>query len=797
MAHIDEAYKTYLSLLDEFKQSKIDTEQDTRMKIIDRMLIDVLGWSRDDIATEPHVDSGYIDYLLSCNGRPKLIIEAKRESKVLIDTLNPKFSNYMLGGTALRSAYEGIQQARKYCYDSGVVYSALTTGSEWIGFQSVRTDGKNPMEGKAFVFPTFDVISDSFSIFYDLFSRNSIQNMIHQARYNSIDGSIQSVYEPLSAVVEKQRYDYVRKNKFAIDMERIFSEFFSSLSDESNREMLRDCFVETRESRETETNMKKIASSLISQIEMVSSEDGMELAEQIRYAVTSHKGEFVLIIGNKGAGKSTFIDRFFQVSLEKSLVKKCVVVRVDVADSNGDLTNIFQWLNERFLNNLLNQLYENGIPSYNDLQGVFFDIYQRWSKGPQLHLYETNKLGFKIKFGDYIQKLIEDQPQMYINALLDNVVKSRGLMPCIIFDNMDHFTQEYQERVFQYAQSIHRRVFSFIICPITDRTIWQLNKEGPFQTYPTKTFYLPIPPAKEILEKRLLFIRNKIEQDDGKGKYFLDKGIKLEISALKSFAACIEHVLINTDFSSRLIGHLTNYDIRRCLELSKQIVTSPHIKLEELVSSFISGESFNVSINDIRKAVYLGGYSVYNYESNSFIWNLLKIEPDKITTPLIKASILKYLLSTKTGPVGEDSYFHVEKIGEYFEMTGISKYITYYYANEMLKKGLVIPYDPAETVIYDEMPIRISYSGRLHLEFVVSDSVYISQMALVTGIREGSVVSSMRDVYRGSMVEWKAINNLFITYCIGQDKGFFTIPEDIAYDPQRSLRNELVARWIK
>ena len=130
-------------------QKKIETEQDARFQVIDRILIEVMGWQYADVRTEPHGSSGYVDYLLSRNDRNCLVIEAKRQKKILIDTQNPNLAYYKLGGPALKSANEGIEQARRYCVDHGVSYAALTTGFEWVFFAATRTDGIPPLEGTA------------------------------------------------------------------------------------------------------------------------------------------------------------------------------------------------------------------------------------------------------------------------------------------------------------------------------------------------------------------------------------------------------------------------------------------------------------------------------------------------------------------------------------------------------------------------------------------------------------------------------------------------------------------------
>ena len=77
--NIDQAKEKFNSLYTELTQSciKIETEQDARFQVIDRILTEVLGWQREEILTEPHTDSGYIDYLITSRGRSRLVVEAK------------------------------------------------------------------------------------------------------------------------------------------------------------------------------------------------------------------------------------------------------------------------------------------------------------------------------------------------------------------------------------------------------------------------------------------------------------------------------------------------------------------------------------------------------------------------------------------------------------------------------------------------------------------------------------------------------------------------------------------------
>ena len=81
--------------------------------------------------------------------------------------------------------------------------------------------------------------------------------------------------------------------------------------------------------------MIKITRNLINRVEVVDATRGTELLQHLRSAIETQRGEFVLIIGNKGAGKTTFIDRFFRLVLSAQLRQRCLLARIDVAELLG------------------------------------------------------------------------------------------------------------------------------------------------------------------------------------------------------------------------------------------------------------------------------------------------------------------------------------------------------------------------------------------------------------------------------------------------------------------------------
>ena len=108
------------------------------------------------------------------------------------------------------------------------------------------------------------------------------------------------------------------------------------------------------------------------------------------------------------------MERFFKSVLEASVRARCAVIKIDLSKSDGDIKTINAWLNQTVKANLLQLLYDDGMPSYDELQGLYWREYQSRMKGQFKHLYETDKVAFKNKFGEFIDTQISSDIYSYI-----------------------------------------------------------------------------------------------------------------------------------------------------------------------------------------------------------------------------------------------------------------------------------------------------------------------------------------------------------------------------------------------
>ena len=377
-------------------------ESDTRLKVLDRFLFEVLDWKHEAVFTEPATDSGYIDYLLTIGERRgALVIEAKRSGLLRPVVKGHEVMSVALSGPVVRPLLAGVKQALQYALENGVSVAAVADGNTWLFFKASRTDGKPPLQGKGILFPDITSVTTNFAKFAQLLDVNAIISRYHLAHLNEAEGVTVPDLEQQYYVLNPNDARMRQRDPLASDAALLFAQFFSRLSNEQDREMLRECFVETGESRKADFELEKIIQRVINTITTLELGKGGALQDELERTLASKRSETILVIGNKGAGKSTFIDRFFEQILPVRLREKCAVVRVDLEGYHGDPNGIIKWVTAQLRSGLEAVICASDPPAYDELQGIFFSEYQRWSLGSRKYLYETDKVTFKDEFGQH------------------------------------------------------------------------------------------------------------------------------------------------------------------------------------------------------------------------------------------------------------------------------------------------------------------------------------------------------------------------------------------------------------
>ncbi len=794
---IDDAKKNFDTIFnDKELLQTIITEADTRLKLIDDIIVKVLDWNKKQIFTEEYTeDGGYIDYLMKINSRNCFIIEAKKTSNELWDLCDKSLNSYNISGPALKKALKAIEQARNYAINKSVGNTVVTNGTTWIGFLGIRTDGVEWPEGKAIVFPNLESIENNFEKFYELFSKNGILSENLKIKIQSAEAGKGGIPPKVLKLPYSKKSILVPRSPLAHDIESVFNKFFDKITDEDDSEMLEKCFVESKESQSADATLRSISENLIADIDKIDTKTN-QLSKEIEETIETKSGRTVLIIGNKGSGKTTYIKRFFNIVLEPALKKKCLILNVDIGVSPGNL-NFPEWITSRLIEQIHKQLFRKnrGEPDFNDLKGIYNSDYYRFKTATFKCLYENDRYAFDIRFGEFLEKERENTFE-YLIKILQHVVSSRKRVPCIVFDNLDHHEKSVQDEVFQYAQAIRDKVLSFTLCPITDKTIWVHSKSGPMQSFVTTVLYLPAPPTKEIIQSRLEYMKNKIKEIEheekrncDQSKYFFKSGIKLNIKKLNKFVSHIQETFINTEFTAKIIGKLTNYSVRKCLLLSRSIMTSPVITPENLFSSTFSEKSV-ISLRNIEKAIIMDKCNIFDQGTNNYILNLFTSNPENYATPLLKLRILSFLKykNSLLKNTSNEVFISIDDVYNFFYSLGLNETCIKQCLQEFLEYGLIGCLDASVSDINCADRICLNPCGTEHFNFATHSNVYLFNMALRTPILVNDYFYQIQELTSDNYISFpKEVISAFVEYCIAEDQKYIQINTNDEYKHQLEL----------
>lgn len=784
MANINSSEENLKSLLEEIEGdlTSVVSEEDAKVKIVNRIFNECLGWSFSSFSCENNHDNGFSDYILKVGEEDALVVEAKRIGILGIESaVTDKYRTLKISGSVLKPSIDGIRQAHSYASEMCIPISVVTDGITWIVFKTWVKGGYK--EKEAFVFPSLEAIGNSFSVFYELLSYECFTNKTYNSLFDKVHNSRQYLTIPLASAIAPEEINILQKSPIAFDLEKIFNNFFTKLIGDENSEIMTECFVESNESRIADYSLEKITSSVLNTMPHDKNKVGNELTSliegNVQAEMPSDSDLSVFIVGPTGSGKTTYIERFFSKILPKPTRESCLTININCLDASGDENNTVGWITESITTFLEKELFSEGYPTYKDLQGMYWSQYKRMSLGYLKKIYHNDRAAFDLEFANFLKQEVRDNREGYLESLLQFTINNRKKLPIIIVDNTDEFTLDFKTKIFQLCNSYRRKVkLCMLIFPVTDKSAWSFSKTDIFTIHQSRSFFLPTPSPREVFRKRIDFLNKKLIAADftERKQYLSSKGIKIELKDISKFAQVLEDVFVENNFTAKTLGELTNYNIRSIMSLSRRIITSPVMRIEDLVTSYITTES--ISFAKFVDALLRGDYEAYKFNTGEDfgVISTFRVSSTKLHSPLLNLRILALLRVTKiSGRDVEERHLTVQSITQYFETLGVDSIDVETCLKELVSLRLLEPYDPSVSILSDSQKLAITYKGLAHYDLSTRNSVYFYQMAITTGISNPEVSNEIRSFYKSNKPFSEITScsrKLFSEYLIHEDKKY-------------------------
>lgn len=654
MKNIDEslqAFEDYKSNLQKYIDEDI-SESDTRSKLIDEVLIKVLGWSEFDIRREGHSESGYFDYKVSIPGFV-FLIEAKRQFKEFILPANHKRVSLKV---LLKDNNEVINQIRNYALDESIQYGVITNGYQYILCKLFNTDGKPWKDNTCLVFKS---IHDIDARFVDFFNNLSKTGIIANGGF-SFDLPINDISGKtiLSTLLEKDK-ELIR-NEFSGTLAPLIDQIFGEMfAEERNDDIdfIRSCFVENDETKKNKSEIERLfldeAPAFHNAIPIVNTKNLQKaIVNEIKGTnitiKNSNPPKPIVIIGSKGAGKSTFINHLFKHSNKSDDFEHQLIIYVDFRKYYEHLS---QFESEKVATRIIESIYEKYESMSLHSKAVLKRIYYKQIKHNDENIWEWdkqhNQADYNRKLSDFFAESLK-KPFDHLTLLSHYLIRERRKRLVIIIDNADQFNDKIQESLFLFSQSLTKSALCGTVISLREGYYRKWQNHPPFDAYEYNIYHITAPPYGEVLQKRLDYA---IQQIKTKPKhYLLDIGYGKPVQLTPEYVILLLESLKNSLFeienSSLLdfLKHTTTPNIREGLRLFKTFINSGHSKLTDYIERQRDRPKDQqphqlIPLHEFIKAIALQNRHYYNSES-SIIYNLF-IPPADSKDHFIKLYILK------------------------------------------------------------------------------------------------------------------------------------------------------------
>lgn len=772
------------------------SESDTRSKLLDYLLIDVLGWLEHDITREGHLDSGYFDYVIG-TATFKFIVEAKRN---LAEFKLPEKGRRFKIRTLQKGNEDIIQQARNYAIDKGVGFAVMSNGHQFIISQLVNFDGTDWRDNNAIVFRSIEDIDANFIDFYNLFSRSIVTEK------GRIFDSSSSETPQIIRNVLPHRDDVVIRNELSSSLVKVIDQVFRELmrGDETSKELLETCYVKNEDVKKYNSDLKAVFEdnppAFDARIAPVRNTDNTQ--EQIADQITNISGEPpspVILIGGKGVGKTTFLNYFFNVSLPEKVKESVIWVYVDMRSYTQQSIEDTRLICKKILEKVEDAYPQTRISDIGVLKSIYEKQINSRKRGVWA-IYKDDHNLIQQKIAEFIENEQADSIKHleHVSAYFVNRLKKRL---CLIFDNADQLSEESQKQAFILAQSLYRSLGVTMLLSLREGYFYRWKDKPPFDAYPSTVFHISAPLYREVLRRRFDYIAEKYKFPPVKGVLKDSMSVTIDKDALPRLFSNLSHTMFGYK-NSEVLQYLeqTSYpNIRSGLEKLNAFLVSGHTK----IVSYAMSPNYRIPVWEFVKSVGLDS-NLYYHHDTSHVFNLYYPAPGG-KSHFLKIRLLLTLLNKCKGDVSKNEFVFVEEIVNEYIRAGYSADNVFSELSLLLIYGMIETNQygsdvESDSQIFAKDNIRITYVGAYYARELCGRFFYLDLVLQDTPIYGTTEFDKIRhifphaDQYGNRRLDSRAeCVRLFVEYLRHQEE--LEVKRTVPSSEDTSLTYQIVANF--
>ncbi|MGD1862348.1 MAG: hypothetical protein ACFB0E_20570 [Leptolyngbyaceae cyanobacterium] len=500
---------------------KIHTKNEacTRLLVIDEIL-NLLGWDKEDYNPESPTASGFIDYLLSINGTPRLIVEAKRGNatfnKARYSLRDVDYTlNYFKKAYGARFK-QVLDQATKYAFETSVHYTVLTNGSEWFLAQVIASPGQKSENLRGFYFGNLLSKESDFDLFWELLSKHQVESGSLEERLYALN------YQPTQDVqIAAQQFGTIqwkRTTEFD-EIREFYGDFFGPIIGSRLNKMLQKCYIENTKLSQFERDLKHVLqdSTPLFMPEQTQDIDYTKGKAIIDESAQASSGKVILLVGSVGCGKSTFVSKVVLEANQKnngegnSILSRTAIIRIDLINES---TSIKEEVEPLLWSYIIEEWREyearkkQNSYSRENLRKLFWRELRDFGEGEFSGLSEEK---FQEKEAEYLFDLKNNHYLFFSRCWKQYHKEGTGVV--VILDDIDRTSEELQSKVYSFAHKLATKTGVTVILTLREFTFFRAKESGFLDIRDDKYLHLSSPNLERVISKRIKYVENHFDAD--------------------------------------------------------------------------------------------------------------------------------------------------------------------------------------------------------------------------------------------------------------------------------------------
>lgn len=575
----------------------------------------------------------YPDYLVSIRGIPVCVIEAKKPD----ENLEIAFSEARLYASEINSKFP-------HCINS-CKYIIVCNGNEtWAGY----FDQAEPV-----IKLTFDDFSTENAKFVEFLEFCSLEKMITITNQPYINIRGKSQYNtPVSQLKGKRvQNETIEDNAFGRTFIIENRNIFDPQTEEDRSVIVDNAYIPSaKREQHIDPIYKEIRKFAMPNQESyipIATKEPTELVQKISKRIEGKVESYslMLLIGNVGSGKTTFIRYFKRKFLEENepeLAKKCDWIFLNMNSAPITHTEIYEWIKQEIITQLKTNHPYIDFTSLDTIKRIFRKEVHDFENGLG-QLIKSNENEYNLKLYDILNSKLNDN-STYLKQMLQYLKEIESSLPIIVLDNCDKRNKEEQLLMFQVAEWLRTTFKCLVILPMRDSTYDQYRNEPPLDTVVKDlVFRIDPPDLLKVLQARLNYIIRNTKQEEK--TYVLDNGMSVDIgnSELIEYFKCILMAIRQNSMTLDIFYRLSDRNTRYGIQIFEDFCKSGHISSDDFLMMRTAGKEYTLPSYKFLNALLRKNRKYYNGDESNFI-NLFDSNfHDDFPDPFVRIDILKWL----------------------------------------------------------------------------------------------------------------------------------------------------------